>query len=195
MSANEPAARSGHRPDDDVEGRVRARLRELRLQRSLTLAEVAAEAGMDTSMLSRLESGARRLTLAHLPSLARALGVPTDELLAARAPAPARPSRPDTARPWRSPNGVTFVPVGKEAAGGMLTCRILLPAHLRERDPNPRVHAGHEWLHVLSGRLRLVLGDEERVLMPGEAAQFSTWTPHWSGVVDEPVELLATFQS
>lgn len=196
MSANErdtvaDAASAGD--GDDLERRVRERLRALRRERSLTLAEVAAAAGMDTSALSRLESGARRLTLAHLPTLARALGVAADDLLAPTAPRP--PARPSTAGPgrtWRSPDGVTFVPVTDDAASGLRTCRILLPANVR--DPQPRTHAGHEWLHVLSGRLRLVLGGEERVLGPGEAAQFSTWTPHWSGVVDEPVELLATFQ-
>jgi quercetin dioxygenase-like cupin family protein len=46
---------------------------------------------------------------------------------------------------------------------------------------------------VLSGRLRLVLGDQDLVLEPGEAAEFSTWTPHWMGVVDEPVEVIAIF--
>lgn len=38
---------------------------------------------MDASTLSRLESGARRLTLDHLPTLARALGVRVNDLLGA----------------------------------------------------------------------------------------------------------------
>ena len=50
---------------------------------------------------------------------------------------------------------------------------------------------GYEWLYVLSGRLRLVLGDEDHVLTPGEAAEFSAWTPHWMSGVDGPVEVLA----
>jgi hypothetical protein len=43
---------------------------------------------------------------------------------------------------------------------------------------------------VLSGRLRLVLGDEDLVLSPGEAAEFSTWTPHWMSGVGGPAEVL-----
>lgn len=175
--------------DDDLELRVRTRLRALRNERMLTLAEAARRAGMDPSALSRLESGARRLTFAHLPPLARALGVSAQELLtpavAVTAPAPQRP------RPWRACDGSTYLPLGSFAPGEPRTCKVLLPAELR--DPAPSVHAGHQWLHVLSGRLRLRLGDAEQVLAPGEAAQFSTWTPHWSGVVEEPVELLVTF--
>ena len=43
---------------------------------------------------------------------------------------------------------------------------------------------------MLSGRLRLVLGEAEHLLDPGEAAEFSTWTPHWFGAVDGSVELI-----
>lgn len=66
-------------PDIDVV--VRRRLRELRAQRGMTLQEVGERAGIDVSTLSRLESGKRRLALDHLPRLARALSVSTDELL------------------------------------------------------------------------------------------------------------------
>lgn len=171
--------------DDDVEARVRDRLRRLRDERGLTLAEVAEAAGMATSTLSRLETGARRLTFAHLPPLARALGVPADELVAAP-----RSDAPPARAPWRTHDGVTFVPMG-EPGDGPRVCKLLLPAG--RRDPAPKTHEGHERLHVLSGRLRLVLGEQERIMTPGESTAFSTWLPHWTGVVDEPVELLAIF--
>jgi transcriptional regulator with XRE-family HTH domain len=66
---------------DSVDVLVRRRLRELRLQRGLTLEDVAHEARIDVSTLSRLESGKRRLALDHLPKLAAALSVSTDELV------------------------------------------------------------------------------------------------------------------
>jgi transcriptional regulator with XRE-family HTH domain len=185
MSATHDHSATDDGPQD-VEDRVRVRLRSLRNDRGLTLAEVAAAAGMDTSTLSRLESGARRLTLAHLPSLARALGVTADALLAVpRTPDPRVRSAPRTA------DGMTFWPLTHESANGLRAFKILLSAE--RTDPVQRTHEGHEWLYVLRGRLRLLLGDEEFLLVPGEAAEFSTWTPHWSGVVDEPVELLAIF--
>jgi quercetin dioxygenase-like cupin family protein len=45
-------------------------------------------------------------------------------------------------------------------------------------------------MYVLDGRLRLLLGDDDLTIEPGEAVEFSTWTPHWFGVVDKPVELI-----
>ena len=58
-------------------------------------------------------------------------------------------------------------------------------------DPLP-VHAGQDWIYVLAGRMRLLLGDSDLVTRPGEAVEFSTWTPHWFGVLEEPVELILT---
>src|SRR6476661_5477863 len=69
--------------ENNVDLRVRRRLRELRVQRGLTLEEVARSARIDVSTLSRLESGKRRLALDHLPRLAEALSISTDELLRA----------------------------------------------------------------------------------------------------------------
>ena len=47
---------------------------------------------------------------------------------------------------------------------------------------------------MLDGRLRLVLGEHDLVLGPGEAAEFDTRVPHWFGGTDaRPVELLSIF--
>jgi transcriptional regulator with XRE-family HTH domain len=142
---------------------------------------------MDPSTLSRLESGARRLTLDHLPPLARALGVRADDLLASP-----RAEDPRVRSMSRTRHGMTIWPLNHHPdRSGQHAFKIRL--HADRREPTLRTHEGHEWLYVLSGRLRLVLGDHDLVLRPGEAAEFSTWTPHWMGVVDEPTEVIAIF--
>ncbi|HEX2809898.1 MAG TPA: cupin domain-containing protein, partial [Kineosporiaceae bacterium] len=51
-----------------------------------------------------------------------------------------------------------------------------------------------EWLYVLSGRMRLILGDRDMVLGVGEAAEFDTQVPHWFGSTgDGPAEVLSIF--
>jgi quercetin dioxygenase-like cupin family protein len=63
-----------------------------------------------------------------------------------------------------------------------------------EVTPRPRAHDGQEWIYVLAGRLRFVLGDQDWVLGPGEVAEFDTQVPHWFGSTgDEPVEILSIF--
>lgn len=165
---------------------VRARLRTLRTERGLSQEEVAERAGMAASTVSRLESGARRLALDHLAPLAGALGVEVGELLA---PATGRDPRVHGAP--RVVDGITMYRLSRATPGGLVVVRMELPAD--RTVPNPRSHEGHEWLYVLSGRVRLVLGDDDFVLAPGEAAEFSTWTPHWTGALDGPAEALAIF--
>ena len=48
----------------------------------------------------------------------------------------------------------------------------MIPAS--QSTPEPAHHDGYEWLYVLSGRMRLVLGDQDLVLGVGEAAEFDT---------------------
>jgi quercetin dioxygenase-like cupin family protein len=57
----------------------------------------------------------------------------------------------------------------------------------------PQVHPGRDWLYVLAGRIRLTLGGREVVVDAGEAAEFSTMTPHAIDAVDAPAELVMVF--
>jgi transcriptional regulator with XRE-family HTH domain len=172
---------------DSVNERTRRRLRDLREEAGLSLEEVGRRASMAASTVSRLESGARRLTLDHLPALARALGVSVDALLA-----PPERADPRVRSRAFTHHGITFLPLSRgDTANGMRAFKVIYPAD--DREPNPTVHDGYDWIYVLSGRLRLVLGDDDFVLEPGEAAEFSCRTPHWLGALDGPAEALAIF--
>ena len=176
-------------PEDGVDQRVRRRLRELRMQRGLTLEDVATGARIDVSTLSRLESGKRRLALDHLPRLAEALSVSTDELL--RGPDAEDPRVRGGSHTQR---GITFWPLTRHGpAGGLHAFKIRISARRRKPPAQLPVHEGQDWIYVLAGQLRLILGERDFTIKPGEAAEFSTWTPHWFGAVDGPVEAIAIF--
>ena len=169
-----------------LDARVRERLRSLRRDQGLTLQQVAERAHIDLSTLSRLEAGKRRLALDHIPALAEALGVSADDLLRS---AP-RPDPRVRARPRRH-DGLTVWPLTNRGHGGGLHAYKVHVAATRRTPPaEMRVHEGHDWLYVLEGRLRLVLGEDTYVVEPGEAAEFTTWTPHWFGAVDGPVDVI-----
>lgn len=167
---------------------VGGRLRSLRSDRQFTLAEVSESTGISVSTLSRLESGGRRPTLELLMPLARTYRVSIDELVGAPPTGDPRVHM----RPIRR-HGATIIPL-TEKAGGIRAYKYILPARKRPDVPEPRTHEGYEWLYVLSGSLRLVLGPQELFLHPGEAAEFNTTLPHWMGAGgDGGVEFLALF--
>ena len=169
-----------------VLGAVGPRLRALRRQRDITLAALAESTGISVSTLSRLESGQRKPTLELLLPLARAYGVPLDDL----AGGPATGDPRVHLRPVRR-GDMTVVPLTRRP-GGIQAYKLVIP--VRRATPDPQVHEGYEWLYVLDGELRLVLGDQDVVLRPGEAAEFDTRVPHWFGSRGAgPAEVLSLF--
>src|ERR1700709_1454859 len=106
---------------DDVLDGVGARLRALRQERDLTLAELSRTTGISVSTLSRLESGQRKPTLELLLPLARAYRVQLDELVGA----------PQTGAPRIHPrpfirNGRTMIPLSRQP-GGPPADKLVLP--------------------------------------------------------------------
>jgi transcriptional regulator with XRE-family HTH domain len=165
---------------------VGPRLKQLRVQRGATITSVAAATGISKSTLSRLETGQRRPSLELLLPLAQAYHVPLDDLVGA----------PDVGDPRirlkpQRVKGRTVIPLTRHP-GGMQAWKIVIPTS--KVNPELRAHEGHEWLYVLSGRMRLVLGDHDLVLGPGEVAEFDTQVPHWFGSTGEQAaEVLSLF--
>jgi transcriptional regulator with XRE-family HTH domain len=177
--------------DDSLDGLLAAvgpRLRTLRQQRDTTLSDLSATTGISVSTLSRLESGQRRPTLELLLPLASAYGVQLDELVGAPPTGDPRIHLRPVTR-----NGMTMVPLTRRA-GGVQAYKLILPGTRHPTTPDPQTHEGYEWVYVLNGQLRLVLGDHDLVLTPGEAAEFDTRVPHWFASADTTaVEILSLF--
>ena len=173
---------------DEVLDAVGPRLRALRRRRGITLADLARTTGVSQSTLSRLESGRRRASLQLLLPLARAYGVPLDDLVGAP-----RTGDPRVHLKPINRHGLVFIPLTRRA-GGMQAYKMIIPTGSMPADPVQQTHEGFEWLYVLDGRLRLLLSDRDLVLSPGEAAEFDTSLPHAMGSADgRPVELLILF--
>jgi transcriptional regulator with XRE-family HTH domain len=167
---------------------VGPRLKRLRTQRGLTLTALAEVTGISKSTLSRLETGQRRPTLELLLALAQQYRVPLDDLVGAPEVGDPRVRL----KPARA-NGRTVVPLTRNP-GSVQAWKIIIPA--TKSEPDLKAHEGYEWLYVLSGRMRLVLGEHDVVLGTGEIAEFDTRVPHWFGSTgDQPAEVLSLFGS
>lgn len=173
---------------DTVLAAVGPRLRALRRQRGITLADLSVTTGISESTLSRLEGGQRRANLELLLPLARAYSVPLDDLVGAPRTGDPRVHLKPIHR-----HGMTFIPLSRRP-GGPQAFKMLIPSRDTPAEPTPQTHDGFEWLYILNGQLRLVLGAQDLVLPPGEAAEFDTRLPHFLGSADgKAVELLILF--
>ncbi|QIK63717.1 helix-turn-helix transcriptional regulator [Leucobacter viscericola] len=164
------------------------RLRAARQDRGWTLEDLASRADMSVSTLSRLESGKRQASLELLLPLTRQLGIRIDDLLESEDRDP-RVRRPAVQKP-----GMTVAPLTREESevrAFKISYQPGVPAACE-----PKTHDGHEWLYVLSGHLRLRLGDTTHVLTRGEAAEFDTRIPHAiSAEGTRPAEVISIFNS
>lgn len=166
----------------DIETTVRARLRSLRRTLGWSLDQLALRSHLSASTISRIETGKRTISLDVLIALADALEVDMNSLVGMHEdddiiirPAPST---------WP---GVTIWPLSRPTSSTAAIKMRLEPAAER---PEPRVHPGHDWLFVLAGRLELTLGERRAIVNAGEAAEFSTMTPHSIDAIDAPAEFI-----
>jgi transcriptional regulator with XRE-family HTH domain len=172
------------RANKTVLAEVGSRLKRTRTQRRVTLTELAAETGISKSTLSRLETGQRKPSLELLLPIAQAHQVSLDKLVGAP-----EVSDPRVLPKPRVRNGRMVVPLTHQP-GGLHAWKVIIPPERKE--PELRTHEGYEWLFVLSGQMRLILGEHDIMMEPGEVAEFDTRVPHWFGPAgDEPIEILS----
>jgi transcriptional regulator with XRE-family HTH domain len=164
---------------------VRARLRSLRTTLGYSLDELAERTSLSPSTISRIETGKRTIGLDVLVPLAAGLEVSIDALLEVHGdddvvirPSPATSGGRTTWRLNRADGRTMAVKMRLEPTKG---------------KPRQRVHPGHDWFVVIEGRVRLWLGDREIDVETGEAAEFTTMTPHAFGALDGPAELVMVF--
>jgi transcriptional regulator with XRE-family HTH domain len=172
--------------EPDVDHLVRQRIRSLRLARGWTLDSLAARCGISPSTLSRIETGQRRIALDQLVPLARALGTTLDQLV----------EPPDDAdvvirpEPCHTPGMTSWLLSRERALHGVTVAKLRITPERPTGPDQLKVHPGREWFTVLSGTAHLQLADRTILVRAGDAAEFSTMTPHLISAQGRAVELL-----
>jgi len=166
---------------------IGARLKGWRQKRGLTLDELSAITDISPSTISRLEAGKRAPNLELVVPLARALRLELDDLVPRTVP------DPRVKRVTKRIDEVVFEQLSPDSSPSQ-AARVTFPVPGPGEYHEPRVHDGYEWLYVLAGNLRLVLGEHDIVMGPGEAAEFDTRVPHLlRSAGPGPAEVLAIF--
>lgn len=174
--------------DQSIESTVRHRVRSLRQARGWSLDELARRTHIGASTLSRLETGGRRLAIDHLVALARALDTTIDELLVADQ------EEDVVITPRRDHGGgTTYWMLNRpdDDPSGRVIVKQRIPEH--RQLPEARTHPGRDWFYVLTGVLRLRLGDRDLLIPAGKAASFDTMTPHTMSGHNGAAEILSIF--
>lgn len=172
----------------DTDTVIRLRIRGLRRARGWSLDALAARCHLSPSSLSRIETGHRRIAIDQLVLIARALDTSVDQLVDS-APDDNVVIRPE---PEHTPGLTTWLLSSERTPHGVTVAKMRITPS-RPTDGEPRVHPGREWFTVLSGTVRLRLGERVIRVDAGDAAEFSTMVPHLITADGGPVEILTIF--
>lgn len=173
--------------EPDIDATVRLRIRSLRKARGWSLDNLADRAGISPSQLSRLETGHRRIALDQLAAIARALNTSLDQLVESSDDSDVviRPEKDER-------RGLTSWILSRgDGPGGMTVAKMRITDQAGGTTPDDLgVHPGRDWFTVLSGTVVLYLGTRVLRVEAGQAAAFSTMTPHALRADRGPAELL-----
>lgn len=166
---------------------VRMRIRSLRKAHGWSLDNLAERAGISPSQLSRIETGHRRLSLDQLTAISAALGKSLDELVESPDDSDVviRPNRDDS-------RGLTTWLLSKDnGPHGLTVAKMRITGQAGGVVPDDLgVHPGRDWFTVLAGTVILYLGERVIRVEAGQAASFSTMTPHAIRCDRGPAEIL-----
>ena len=159
------------------------RVRELRLISGLTVSEMAARTGISESEYEECEAGNRNLSVAFLYHCALNFGVDMGDILEGRSPK--LQSYALTRRGEGQKIEEAHHMVGYSLASGFRN-RIALPLYMemnyREGAENEKIelvtHEGQECDIVLTGQMKIQIGDHTEILGAGDSIYYDSGTPH-----------------
>jgi transcriptional regulator with XRE-family HTH domain len=181
-------------PSAGVHQRLGVMLRELRIQRGLSVRTLAAKVGFSPSFISQIEADAASPSIASLEKIAAALGVTLGQLFssleqnAAMRMVVRRAERTAYTSTWSQ---ATLTVLSDSSPNRSLSAVeiTLAPDGMSSHGPEARVH--DTFAVVASGALTLRTEEGDLVLEPGDSAYLAAGTAFaWANRSDQPATLL-----
>jgi len=179
-------------PNPDAPSDLGPRLRATRIAHGVGLRELARRLDLSPSSISQIETGKIRPSVKTLYALASAFGVTVDEILFDEPSVQGQGgSAPTVVEPGLTVQRAADRPAIQLNSGvrwerlmfwGDEDVEFLEAIYEPGGESSPADalvrHNGHEFGHVLSGTLRIIVGFDEYVLEPGDTITFPSSTPH-----------------
>ena len=165
----------------DKINQIAARIKELRIVTGLTVEEMAARTGTTVEEYEQCEAGNRNLSVAFLYHCTLSFGVDLGDLLEGKSPKLRQYALTRRGGGQRIEEAHSMI--GFNLASGFRN-RIALPLYMElnyngdEESIDLVTHEGQECDIVISGHMKIRIGDNTEVLGPGDCIYFDSGTPH-----------------
>ena len=157
---------------------IGSRIRQLRMQRAMTLQTLADMTGLSASLLSLVERGKTSPSIGTLVAVSHALGVHMSDLVAQPGSGMRHPlvRYAEQAR-YSTPSGGERRVVADDRVRGLeIAVNDFMEGGASAETQTH--HGGYEYGLLLSGELTVTLGDETIVLAPGDMVSYDSSIPH-----------------
>ncbi|GAB4535942.1 MAG: cupin domain-containing protein [Anaerolineae bacterium] len=165
---------------DRVIQAVGQRVKELRLQRNLTLEELAERSGCTPGFLSQIERNKAVPSISMLYAIAEALDTRVSDFFPETI-RPARVVRHDDRETFHfEGSSITYSLLSAKFPHAALDAFLLRVIPTQEALPTDetRAHQGEEFGYILQGVLRLWYGESFHDLFPGDSVHFRSTAAH-----------------
>jgi mannose-6-phosphate isomerase-like protein (cupin superfamily)/DNA-binding XRE family transcriptional regulator len=162
---------------------IGAKLRRLRLRKSMGLRELGEHTRLSPALISKLERDVMHPTLPTLLRIAMVFSVGLDYFFTPE-PKPVLEivRKSDRIRFPDSPDGKVvsyhFESLGFPVPQPALNAYLAEFEVVDEKARRPHEHAGVEFLYLISGRLQIQIGGDQHELAEGDAIYFDASSPH-----------------
>lgn len=182
----EPHA-SGAAATDNLISQVGLIIQRQRKMRQLTIAELAAKAGISAGLLSQLERGLGNPSIETLSQLARTFSIPIGTFFETADSAPGEVVHPHSRRRLVLEDaGMTYQLLVPDMQGALSMLYIELPPGFTNVNATFN-HMGEEVVFVLSGKMEIHIGERHWLLNAGDSIRFQSTVDHWYRTFDERV--------
>ena len=169
------------------------RVTKYREQLGLTQEQLAVNSGLALSYIVDVEEGVVYPSVGSIIKLSRALGQRVGTFMDDQFqpdPVVVRKADREEESSAKGANGhYHYFPLGKGK-----TDRHMDPLFIRitpDEIKETSSHAGEEFIIVVSGKILVKYGQEERILEAGDSAYYNAVVPHYIGAIDGPAEIYA----
>lgn len=179
---------------------IGGRIKKLREQKGLSIAELSQLTGFDEKMLQDIESGDVCPQLGTVIKLSKALDSALQRLISeegrhlyivTRASERKEITRSTTKKGQRA--AYTYMSLAPEVKGRHMEPLIVELEALP--DDERSVHEGDEFIYVLQGDVMLDIGEDHFELRPGDSAYYLSTTPHLIRAKEGKARILAVIYS
>ena len=195
VAESEPATRNAQTMAvDRIVSSIGPRLRELRIQHSLSLQQLAEKAGVSAAAIHKIERNGMVPTITTLLKLADAFDRPVahfvDEEAEGAGPVAFTPA--EARGPvYGTPPGVEGQGISGSYARFFLDGAVTTVAPGAGSAPGAAAHPGEELVFVLDGTLDFEVDGDRYAVGPGDTLHFRTDRPHrWQNAGSSPVRAL-----